>query len=566
MACRAVFDSKNNKFYNQKLFIIRGEQVKDVNKIKKQPANKLIKLRQRIAELEKSESKYKSAEERIKLLNNTLKAIRSVNQLIVREKNKDILLQKTCDILIKAKSYEAVWFGLLRDDRTFSTVKGSGFMKDIPIFCKQVIDGNYPYCIRNAFSQEDLLVIVDKSRTCRDCYFKNAGIGKEVAIIRVEYNNRLFGLLAIYLMPDFYINAEEETLLKEVASDLAYALHKLELEKPYKQAEEELRKERDFNKTLIQTSPVFFVAISAEGKTLMMNEMMLHTLGYTIEEVVGKDYLSTFVPEYDRKMLSKVFEGLVKKKESTLNENHVVTKDGEKLLVEWHGRPVFKANGDFDYFFGVGIDITERRELDLKLKQSYQKLEKTMEGTINTIAKIVETRDPYTAGHQLNVSKLTTAIAQEMKLPEDKIEGIRIASLVHDIGKISIPAEILSKPTKLNEIEYNLIKDHSQTGYDILKLIEFPWPIAEIVLQHHERLNGSGYPQGLKGEEILLEARIMGVADVVEAMSAHRPYRPALGIDKALEEISKNKSILYDPKVVDICLKLFKEEGFKFEL
>jgi HD-GYP domain-containing protein (c-di-GMP phosphodiesterase class II) len=152
-----------------------------------------------------------------------------------------------------------------------------------------------------------------------------------------------------------------------------------------------------------------------------------------------------------------------------------------------------------------------------------------------------------------------------MKLPEDKIEGIRIASLIHDIGKIGLPAEILSKPTKLADIEFSLIKGHSQTGYDILKSIDFSYPIAQIVLQHHERLNGSGYPNNLKGDKILLEARILGVADVVEAMSSFRPYRPALGIDKALEEIFQNKGILYDPEVVDDCLKLFKEKEFKFE-
>jgi putative nucleotidyltransferase with HDIG domain len=184
-----------------------------------------------------------------------------------------------------------------------------------------------------------------------------------------------------------------------------------------------------------------------------------------------------------------------------------------------------------------------------------------MEDTIYTIGKIAETRDPYTAGHQKNVSQIATFIAQEMKLPKDKIEGIRIASLVHDIGKISLPAEILNKLTKLSEMEYGLIKDHSQVGYDVLKSIEFSWPIAQIVLQHHERLDGSGYPQGLKGEDILLEARIIGVADVIDAMSSHRPYRPAWGIDKVLEEISKNKGILYDPKVVDACLKLFKKKN-----
>ncbi|MBA7533782.1 hypothetical protein ES705_26026 [subsurface metagenome] len=205
--------------------------------------------------------------------------------------------------------------------------------------------------------------------------------------------------------------------------------------------------------------------------------------------------------------------------------------------------------------------IIERKQGEVELQQSYQKLRKTMEDTIHTIGKIAETRDPYTAGHQKNVSQIATFIAHEMKLSQNKIEGIRIASLVHDIGKISLPAEILNKPTKLSEIEYSLIKDHSQVGYDVLKSIEFPWPVAQITLQHHERLNGSGYPQGLKGEDILLEAKIMGVADIVEAMSSHRPYRPALGIDKALEEISKNKGILYDPKVVDACIKLFKEKG-----
>jgi len=185
--------------------------------------------------------------------------------------------------------------------------------------------------------------------------------------------------------------------------------------------------------------------------------------------------------------------------------------------------------------------------------------------TIETVSKIIEVKDPYTAGHQQRVSQLTTTIAKELNLPPDKIEGIRIASLIHDIGKIGLPAEILSKPTKLTDIEFSLIKGHSQIGYDILKTIDFSYPIANIVLQHHERLNGSGYPNKLKGNEVLLEARILGVADVVEAMSSHRPYRPSLGIDAALEEISQNKGILYDSEVVDICLELFKEKGFKFK-
>jgi HD-GYP domain-containing protein (c-di-GMP phosphodiesterase class II) len=177
-----------------------------------------------------------------------------------------------------------------------------------------------------------------------------------------------------------------------------------------------------------------------------------------------------------------------------------------------------------------------------------------------------ELRQSYTAGHQLRVTQLACAIAKEMGLPEEQIEGIHMAGLVHDIGKINVPAEILSKPGTLNDLEFGLIKTHSQVGHNILDgTIEFPWPIAQIVLQHHERMDGSGYPVGLSGDEIILEARILGVADVVEAMASHRPYRPARGIDQALVEISQNRGILYDPEVVDACLKLFNEKRFKFE-
>jgi HD-GYP domain-containing protein (c-di-GMP phosphodiesterase class II) len=152
-----------------------------------------------------------------------------------------------------------------------------------------------------------------------------------------------------------------------------------------------------------------------------------------------------------------------------------------------------------------------------------------------------------------------------MNLTQDQQDGLRLAGIVHDIGKISIPSEILSKPGKLTEIEYRLIKIHPESGYDILKDIEFTYPVAEIVLQHHERINGSGYPKGLKGAEILLEARVLAVADVVEAMASHRPYRPALGIEKALEEISQNRGVIYDPEAVDACLKLFREKGYTME-
>lgn len=210
-------------------------------------------------------------------------------------------------------------------------------------------------------------------------------------------------------------------------------------------------------------------------------------------------------------------------------------------------------------------DITERKRAEEEVRHTLEKLRNILGGTIRAMALTVETRDPYTAGHQRRVVNLARAIADEMGLPEEQIDGIRVAGAIHDLGKISVPAEILSKPGRITDIEFSLIKAHPQVGYDILKTIEFPWPVAQIVLQHHERMDGSGYPNGIKGKDIILEARVLSVADVVEAMSSHRPYRAALGVEKALEEIKKKKVILYDPEVVNACLGLFKEKGFKFE-
>lgn len=202
------------------------------------------------------------------------------------------------------------------------------------------------------------------------------------------------------------------------------------------------------------------------------------------------------------------------------------------------------------------------RERTKELLQSLQKLQRILEETAGALASALEARDPYTAGHQKRVTQLACVIAKELRLPEEQIKGLYIASIIHDIGKISIPTEILVKPTKLTELEFAMIKNHPQMGYEILKAIEFSWPVAQIVLQHHERMNGSGYPQGLSGEGIFFEAKILAVADVVEAMAFYRPYRPALGIDRAMEEISKNKNILYSPEIVDICYKLFTEKRF----
>jgi len=201
-------------------------------------------------------------------------------------------------------------------------------------------------------------------------------------------------------------------------------------------------------------------------------------------------------------------------------------------------------------------------ERTAQLMESEKKLKDILLDSVALLAAIVEMRDPYTAGHQHRVAEIAVAIAKILQLSEVQIEGIQLAGVVHDVGKIQIPAEILSKTGGLTDIEYMLVKEHAKNGYDLLKTVDYPWPIAQIVLQHHERLDGSGYPQALKGDDILFEAKIIAVADVVESMTSHRPYRPGLGIDAALEEIERNRGVLYDPVVVDACCKLFRELGY----
>ncbi len=214
-------------------------------------------------------------------------------------------------------------------------------------------------------------------------------------------------------------------------------------------------------------------------------------------------------------------------------------------------------------------ELVSRQTQDLQavndtLRKTIQELHNTFGSVVKVLAAVVETRDPYTAGHQLRVADLARSIATELGLPRERIEGLRISGIIHDIGKISIPAEILSKPGRLTEIEFTLIQSHARVGYNLLQPIDFPWPVAEIVYQHHERVNGSGYPRGLKGGELLLEARIMAVADTVEAMASHRPYRAALGIQKALAEIERQAGERYDAEAVAACLTLFRKKGYAF--
>ncbi|OGP68914.1 MAG: hypothetical protein A2031_05855 [Deltaproteobacteria bacterium RBG_19FT_COMBO_43_11] len=331
-----------------------------------------------------------------------------------------------------------------------------------------------------------------------------------------------------------------------------------------KQAEDTLAKSEEKYRRLVENAQEGIFQSTAEGQHIAVNQAFANILGYespeevitTITDISHQIYVH---PDERTKILQ-----IIEKEDSIKGyETEFYRKDGSKIWVSINMHAVRDDQGHLLYYQGIDQDITDKKKMELERQENIERLRKSLGATINAMAVTVETRDPYTAGHQRRVADLARSIAMELNLGRELIDGVRMASMIHDIGKISIPSEILTKPTKLTDLEFNLIKTHPESGYNILKDIEFPWPIARIVLEHHERINGSGYPSGLKGEQILLGSRILAIADVVEAISSHRPYRASKGIEAALDEISINKGILYEPDIVDACLRLFREKNYK---
>ena len=322
----------------------------------------------------------------------------------------------------------------------------------------------------------------------------------------------------------------------------------------------QLRKSEEKYRVLFEDSRDAIYLNNQEGELIDFNLSTLELFGYSREEMLGINTKAVFVnPDEYRRLQDEIVQ-----KESVREfKAKLRKKDGTEMdcLITSTVRQA-KDKSKLGYQ-GIIRDISELVSSRKQIDKTLNDLRKALGGTIEAMALTVETRDPYTAGHQRRVSNLARGIATEMGVSEDQIQGVRMAGVIHDIGKISVPGEILSKPGKISQNEFGIIKEHPQVGYNILKTVDFSWPIAQIVLQHHERMDGSGYPNGISGENILLEARILAVADVVEAMASHRPYRPALGIDIALKEISKNRGSSYDPKVVDACLRLFNEKGYR---
>ncbi len=329
-----------------------------------------------------------------------------------------------------------------------------------------------------------------------------------------------------------------------------------------KRKELELRESQGLIRSLVDNMLDAAVIIARSGKILFANNAAAKLVGLkSPQEALGKRVAEFIHPDHMRSVI-KNYLMANRRHVRVLSEYRIITPNGDEKEVEGLGTNImFKG---MPAHIVTMRDISERKGAEKKIREGIIRLSNNLEEAVISLASAFEMKDPYTAGHQRRVTEIACAIAREMNIDQDRIQGLRLASLVHDIGKINVPAEILSKPGKLIQPEIDLIRTHSEAGYNILKNINFPWPISEIVLQHHERINGSGYPKGLSGDAILLEAKIIAVADVVEAMASHRPYRASLGIEKALQEIEANRGILYDHTIAATCLELFHSGKFNF--
>lgn len=330
----------------------------------------------------------------------------------------------------------------------------------------------------------------------------------------------------------------------------------------HKRAESALLESEERFRAMIEQSISGTCVTDAQHRFVYLNPHLVAILGHeSPASLVGRSVLDFVAPE-DHAMVAEALRRRIEGgTDGARYSFQAIRKDGSRAVLEAQGTS--GSYGGKRVVIATVQDVTALSRAEDELQRTVAKLRRAIHSAVEVVSTIGEVRDPYTHGHERRVGQVATAIAEEMGLPTDCIEGVRVAGYLHDVGKIGVPTQILSKPTRLSKTEFEIVKEHAQKSYEILKGMEFPWPIAEAAWQHHERLDGSGYPRGLKGEEIILEARILAVADTVEAMASHRPYRPGHGVDAALAEIAGNRGILFDAAVVDACLRLFRVKGYR---
>ena len=490
--------------------------------------------------------------------NNAL-LIKEIGQATSSMLNTDELLSHITDVLQRRLDFDRGTIMLADEERLhLEYAKGYGYNPELEGFVKQTTfhldkTGSLgPLVV--AFKEQRPFLIDNTDKIEGDVtpktldFMKLLGI-KSFMCVPIIYEGRSEGVLAVENLQSKKLRQSDISLLMGIAPQIGISMNNARAYQRIRQSEERFR-------ALGENAPDIIYTLDADGAFNYINPAWENILGYKKEKVIGR-YFIDFVRREDIGRFERYLDQVKNKKETITGFTGVLlTRDGGERLFNISCSPNLGSTGEVIGAIGTIKDITE-------LERHVEVLEAALQSTIDAMAVIVESKDPYTSGHQKRVMDIAVAIAEEMRLDEDKIGGIRMAAMIHDIGKINVPAEILNKPGKLSDIEFKIIKTHPEAGYHILKNIEFMYPVAQIVRQHHEKMDGSGYPRGLSGDDILIESRVITVADVVEAMATDRPYRPSLGMAKTLKEIEQGSGTLYDPEVVNACLKLFEEKGFQ---
>jgi PAS domain S-box-containing protein/putative nucleotidyltransferase with HDIG domain len=505
---------------------------------------------------------------RIQDLNRLYSALSACNAAIVHCESEDVLFARICEIVVQQGGMKMAWIGLLnaasgRIIPRYSHGYGTEYLQDIEISVEandprgrgptgSAVRENRPYWLDN-FPTNPI------TAPWRD---KAASYGwQSSAALPICRSGIPVGALTFYSAESGWLNEEIRNLLLEMAGDISFALDKFSAEQSARSYQATLKESEQRFRVLIEQS-IAGAYIIQDRVLAYANPRFNEILGYSQQDdLSGRsplDFISPADQYAARERMRRLLAGEVTHTEGLFS---AVRKDGG--LVEVSTNSSLASYRERPAIIGLMQDLSDRKVAEDQIKRYAVQLEDVFMQTVKLTTNLVEMRDPYTAGHERRVAELAVAIGMELGMEQQQIEALRIGGYLHDVGKIIVPAEILTKPGKLSPLEFALIQNHARAGYDILKEVVFPWPVADIAHQHHERIDGSGYPQGLKGEEIIIEARIVAVADVVESMTTHRPYRAGLGIDAALEEIELGKGSRYDTAVADICLQLFREKGYQ---
>ncbi|GEM_PF-148293 len=518
-------------------------------------------------------TEMRQAERELQRLNRALRTLSRGNEILVRAESEEQLIQDICRILVEVGGHRLAWVGYPQQDAEKRILPmawaghDAGYLESMRFGWGEDEWGGGPTgtALRSGeiFIARDLLT--EPAYMPWRAEAQKRGYASLIAL-PLRHGGDTVGVLTIDAAEPDAFDKEEVALLSELSNDLAFGIVSQRSRVRREAMERKLVKSEERYRALAESAQdlIYRYQLYPERRFEYVSPSAVEMTGYTPEEhYADPDLGFKLIHPDDRHLLEAMAEGMLEG--DGILTLRWIRKDGTEIWAEQRNTPLYDDSGRLVALEGIARDITARRQMENERKRIGESLQHALVQTIQAIAITIEKRDPYTAGHQQRVAELAVAIAREMALGDERTEGLRLGALIHDIGKIYVPAEFLNRPGHLSDTEFTIIQSHPVMGHDIVKGIEFPWPVAEMVVQHHERLDGSGYPEGLKGDEILLEARILSVADVVEAMASHRPYRAALPLEEALAEIERFRGIRYDPVVVDACLKLFREDGFTWQ-